>query len=388
VRFIVFILSVAGFAAIAVMRVVDPLLPVIAGEFKVGIGDASLIITAYSMTYGLCVLFYGPLGDRFGKLRVILISMTLSATTIALCGTARELSDLVTWRFFTGMLGAATVPLSLAFIGDHVPIADRQRALGNYMSGVVLGQVAGAGVGGIWADHFGWRSLFFAYGAFTLGVALLVFVYTRRLTLPAAPVTQLSGALSRYSRVLTFREGREVMAGVFLEGMLLFGGTAFLGALLREAYGVSLTAVGLLLMCVGLGSLAYTLSVAWLMRRLGPRRMIASSGVLMLLAFFGLAFSRNWAVAAPLLTLLGFAIYLMHNTLQTLSTELLPEARGSAVSMMAFVLFAGQASGAWMLGRVIDRFGYTPGLAFSGAGLLLLAAWLQGTRVVRHHHAR
>jgi predicted MFS family arabinose efflux permease len=56
--------------------------------------------------------------------------------------------------------------------------------------------------------------------------------------------------------------------------------------------------------------------------------------------------------------------------------------------MMAFVLFAGQASGAWMLGRVIDRFGYTPGLAFSGAGLLLLAAWLQGTRVVRHHHAR
>jgi len=89
VGFIVFILSVAGFAAIAVMRVVDPLLPVIAGEFKVGIGDASLIITAYSITYGLCVLFYGPLGDRFGKLRVILISMTLSATTIALCGTAR-----------------------------------------------------------------------------------------------------------------------------------------------------------------------------------------------------------------------------------------------------------------------------------------------------------
>lgn len=381
-------LSVAGFAAITVMRVVDPLLPVIADEFKVGIGDASLIITAYSITYGLCVLFYGPLGDRFGKLRVILVSMTLSATCIALCGTARELSELVTWRFFTGMLGAATVPLSLAFIGDHVPIAERQRALGRYMSGVVLGQVAGAGVGGIWADHFGWRSLFFAYAAFTLLVAGLVFVFTRRLTLPRPPVTHLSGAASRYLRVLEFREGREVMGGVFLEGMLLFGATAFLGALLREVYALSLTMVGLLLMCVGFGSLVYTLAVGWLMRHLGPRRMIASAGVLMLASFLGLALSRQWGVAAPLLTLLGFAIYLMHNTLQTLSTELLPEARGSAVSLMAFVLFAGQATGAWIVGSTIDRFGYTPSLVGAGAGLVVLAAWLQGTRVVRHHHAR
>jgi predicted MFS family arabinose efflux permease len=201
--------------------------------------------------------------------------------------------------------------------------------------------------------------------------------------MPPHVVTELRGTVSRYLSVLAHPAGREVMVAVFIEGFLLFGGSAFLGALLHDRYGLSLTRVGAMLVCVGLGSLIYTASVGWLMRRLGQRAMIAAGGVLMFVCFAALANARTALIAAPALLLLGLAIYLMHNTLQMLATELAPEARGTSVSLMAFMLFAGQAAGAFCLGFAIDRIGYSTCYTALAIALVLLGTWLQGTRAVR-----
>lgn len=364
------------------MRIVDPLLPVLADEFGTSIGRAGLIITAYSLPYGAFVLCYGPLGDRFGKLRVIVSTMAFSAGCIFMCGFSESLSNLIFWRFLTGVSSAAIVPLSLAFIADNFPLAERQKALAGYLSGVILGQIAGAGLGGIIADLAGWRTLFWAYGGLTALVTLAVWHGSRRLVLPVHPTAGLRGTLARFRTIVETLAGREVMTAVFLEGMLLFGGSAFIGALLHDQYDLSLTRVGLLLICVGFGSLLYTALVGWLVRVVGQRRMIALGGTLMTACFLGLAVSHRWAVAMPLLLLLGFAIYLMHNTLQTFGTELAPEARGTSVSLMVFLLFAGQAIGAFCLGHAIDRFGYGPSYIVIALALGLLGWWLQGTRAL------
>jgi len=377
------LLSFAGFVAIAVMRVADPLLPMLADEFAVSLGQAGLVVTAYSLPYGIFVLCYGPLGDRFGKLRVITVSMGLSSVCILMCGFASDFSQLVGWRFLTGVTCAATVPLSLAFIGDHFPLAERQKALARYMSGVILGQIVGAGLGGLFADLIGWRRLFQAYGVLTALATVAIWVGARRLSMPPQIVTGLRGTLSRYRAVFALPAGREVMLAVFIEGFLLFGSTAFLGALLHDQYHLSLTWVGFMLVFVGAGSLVYTLLVGWLMRQFGQRGMITLGGVLMLVCFGVIAHAGEGWIAAPALLLLGLAIYLMHNTLQMLGTELAPAARGTSVSLMAFMLFAGQAIGAFCLGRSIDEFGYPVTYTAIAVALGGLGWWLQGTRAVR-----
>lgn len=53
------------------MRVCDPMLVALATEFQVSVGEASRVISAFAVAYGCLQLFYGPLGDRVGKLRVI-----------------------------------------------------------------------------------------------------------------------------------------------------------------------------------------------------------------------------------------------------------------------------------------------------------------------------
>ena len=64
-------LSIAAFGAAAGTRVTDPMLPVLARDFGVGIGTAASVVTMFTAAYGVFQLVYGPVGDRLGKYRVI-----------------------------------------------------------------------------------------------------------------------------------------------------------------------------------------------------------------------------------------------------------------------------------------------------------------------------
>ena len=64
-------LSVSAFGSGTSMRVSDALLPGLAKEFDLTLGHAALVITVFAITYGVSQLVFGPLGDRFGKYRVI-----------------------------------------------------------------------------------------------------------------------------------------------------------------------------------------------------------------------------------------------------------------------------------------------------------------------------
>jgi len=64
-------LSLAAFGSAIAVRVTDPLLPDLASEFGVPLGEAADVITVFSIAYGVSQLFFGPVGDRFGKYRVI-----------------------------------------------------------------------------------------------------------------------------------------------------------------------------------------------------------------------------------------------------------------------------------------------------------------------------
>ena len=69
------ILGLAAFLVSADARVIDPVLKIIALDFGVGEEQAAWTISAYAFPYGLCQWFYGPLGDRIGKLKVMSVAL-------------------------------------------------------------------------------------------------------------------------------------------------------------------------------------------------------------------------------------------------------------------------------------------------------------------------
>ena len=73
------------------VRVTDSLLPQIAADFGTTVGEASIVVAAYSFSHGSIQLVIGPVGDRFGKYRTVAVMCALAAVLVAICGTVQSL---------------------------------------------------------------------------------------------------------------------------------------------------------------------------------------------------------------------------------------------------------------------------------------------------------
>ena len=377
------LLSAAAFCSAASMRVADPLLPQIAEEFAVTPGRASIITTAFALAYGLCQIFFGPIGDRFGKYRVIAAATTVSAAAVAAATLADSLVSLGLMRLIAGATAAAVIPLAIAFIGDMVPYERRQPVIARFLSGQILGLVFGQAAGGIMIDIASWRSAFLLLGcAFALVAALLWLELRSGRIIEAtsrAPF-RLGRLVRQFTSLLAARGPRCVLIAVFVEGFLFFGAFAYLGAYLRHSFALDYLHIGLLLGGFGAGGLAYSIASRRIVAALGERGMVRGGGLLLATGFAALPFSSAaWGVI-PIIVVIGFAFYMLHNTLQTNATQMAPEARGSAVSLFALCFFVGQAIGVAVAGFVLDRFGYGPVFIGAGVGLLATAAWFAAAR--------
>ena len=88
-------LSFGACGSAAALRVCDPLLPHLAQEYGIGIGTAGHTVTAFAIAYGLLQLAYGPIGDRYGKYRVVTLATVGCAVTSLLCALAPSFGWLV-----------------------------------------------------------------------------------------------------------------------------------------------------------------------------------------------------------------------------------------------------------------------------------------------------
>ncbi len=368
------LLSIAAVASAATARVADPLLPQVAEEFGASIANASVVATGFTLAYGLCQLIYGPIGDRFGKYTLIAAMTLLSALTTGLAALAGDLATLGALRLLSGATAAAIIPLSMAYIGDIVPYENRQAVLARFISGQILGAIAGQACGGILGDWMGWRGVFMVLGAVYLVVAALLWLELRspHLVQTTSPFS-IARLVSSFTMLARTPRVRLVLSVVFVEGFLFFGSFVFVGAFLHDIYSMSYATIGGVLASFGVGALLYTSMAGWVVARLGQRNMVLAGGALLALAFTLFALTPAWWVLPLPVVLCGLGFYLFHNTLQTQATQMAPQARGIAVSLFASFFFLGQATGVTLAGPIAHSYGYAPLFLTSAAALPLLA---------------
>jgi predicted MFS family arabinose efflux permease len=365
------ILGSAAFLVSADARVIDPLLKIIAGEFRVSQESAALTVSAYALPYGLCQLFYGPLGDRLGKLRVMTWVVTLFSIGTAACALVPNLWTFIALRFLTGVVASAVISLSLSYIGDKFPYESRQSALGRFMSALMLGQVLSVSLGGAFGQYLNWRGIFVLFGSAGFVVAALLAREVKRF-----PEERKDRGFSVAPFVDVWRMplGRLVLTSAFVEGFFVFGGLAYLGASMLDRFTfLGASQVGLMLTGYGLGGLCYSAAVRRLVSRIGERGILLLGGSLLSTAYVLIGFLPRWWLFIPGMVLFGMGYFTLHGTLQTRATELHPQARASAVSLFAFVFFLGQGTGPIAMGQAIRLAGYGPSFAAAGVGIFLLA---------------
>lgn len=353
----VLLLAAGAFASAASLRLCDPMLPALARHFGTTTGQAAVVVTATSVAYGVFQLLFGPLGDRFGKFRVVAWACLVSTLGALGCALSPSLETLAVARAFTGATTAAIIPLSMAWIGDAVPFHQRQPILAKFMSGQIFGLISGQALGGLFADTLGWRGAFVFLAVLYGWIGIVLLRALKRLPPPTADTATPGpvAPLAPVALVLADPVARAILLTVFVESMAMFGVIAFIPAYLHERFAISLFHAGLVVAVFGAGGLSYTLFARRWVRLLGQPRLSLLGGCLMGSAFllFALAPDWHWGVAASLLAGLGF--YQLHNTLQTQATQMAPAARGTAVSIFASCFFLGQAAGVSIGGMAVDR---------------------------------
>jgi predicted MFS family arabinose efflux permease len=174
--------------------------------------------------------------------------------------------------------------------------------------------------------------------------------------------------------VLTNRRARFLYAFVFVDGMAFFGLMPYVAPNLEAHAEGGPFEAGLVLAGFALGGLLYSALVTWLLRVLGLGRMFVSGGCAAGAALLGLAFGHGWVLEAVLMVALGTAFYMIHNSYQTQVTEVVPDARASAIAFHAFSFFIGQALGVALFGAGIGTLGWTASLTIAAATAVALGA--------------
>lgn len=371
------LLALAGFASGAGMRVLDPLLPFIAADFGVSVAAAAVMLAGFSLAYGAGQLITGPLGDRWGKLRVASLALLAYGIGIAACAIAWDLTSMVALRTVAGLVAGAIIPLAIAWIGDAVPYAERQAVIGKFLTGVVMAQLLAGPISGAMAEIFGWRMSFIVLALLALGVGAALAVRIGAPAWRARPADRGRGAgIGQYVVLLKKPAGRRLMIAGFVDGMALFGGAfPFIGAFLIEDFGTSAAAAGLIVAGFGVGAFAYTRLAGALVKRIGERGMVLSGGAVLTAALLGLAVAPDWRWVLLIQVICGFGFYMFHGVLQARATEALPDARATAVSAFALVLFIGQSVGSLSFALVLAFGGYRAVFALAAVVTLALALW-------------
>jgi predicted MFS family arabinose efflux permease len=163
---------------------------------------------------------------------------------------------------------------------------------------------------------------------------------------------------------------RILLSTTFLEGVLMFGAFAYVGAHLHQRFGIGAGLVGITIAAFGVGALVYAISAGTLVARLGQPKLLALGSTLLAAGYVVLAVTP-WLWPAPLaVAIIGLGFYMLHNTLQTEATQLAPEARGLSIALFAIMLFTGQSAGVALAGWVLDRWGGAPVFLAAAVGML------------------
>lgn len=363
---VVTIIAFANFAAALIGRSLDPVLPQIAGDFRMDIHTVASLTTAFALPYAFVQPTIGALGDMFSKTRIMMACLVLLFLSCGLGALAPGFEALFGARIVMGIASGGVFPVTLALAGDLVPIEERQPAYARLIAANMTGTLAGSALGGLVADLVHWRAVLVMLFALVAIVTAIMVVALRRVELPAAGGVSLGSLFAGYREIFRNPQTWIVYPAVFCEGLCVLSLFPFVAAILAERGQGSATIAGIVISGFSIGGLIYSVSIKSILSRIRINPLMLIGGLVEAACLIAIAWTADWMAMLAFFVALGIGYYCLHGSLQIFGSELSPRARGSAIAWFATAFFLGQAAGPLVLGWGFASFG-------TAAPLMMLA---------------
>ena len=136
------------------------------------------VLTCYLIAITVSTPLWGALGPIFGRKRLLLVAIAGFVAFSLFAGSSTSLSEVLVYRFFQGLFGAALIPLALSSLLSIYPRDQTSIAMSYWGVGIMFGPVFGPTLGGYISEYYSWRWAFYlnlplGILAFTM-VALLI----------------------------------------------------------------------------------------------------------------------------------------------------------------------------------------------------------------------
>ena len=151
----------------------------IAKEYHLSKTSMALVLSAFTWSYALGQIPAGWLGDRFGPKKVLSAIMSWWSIAAMMTGAAFGLSSLFTARFLLGLGEAGAFPVASRGMQLWFPRSERGRIQGTTHFFSRFAVAVTPFVAGTIMISFGWRAIFYIFGSFGLGWALVFAAYYR-----------------------------------------------------------------------------------------------------------------------------------------------------------------------------------------------------------------
>ena len=334
---------------------IAPLIPKLATIFNVSEQRIGLIVPAYMLAYGVSVLFYGFISDKFGRKRILQISLLAFIVLTAITALVQSASQLILLRLLTGLGASGVVPMSLALVGDMFKPSERGRPLGLLFAAMEGGMALGSTAGVMLEPYTGWRMLFLATA---LLAALALWIQVARMGWKQEPHksghTSLKNMLGGFYRLLAFRRGLRTYLFVFWNGIFHSGIYTWLGVYFVQKYDLGPIEIGLAILGYGLPGFFFGSLIGRTADRRGRYPIILIGLATAAIATASLALEIPVLVAALAVTLISFGYDLTQPLFAGIVTELGGKKQGGqAMGLNVFALFTGFGIGSLIFGELL-----------------------------------
>jgi YNFM family putative membrane transporter len=358
----------AGFCAFVTLFAPQPLLPMLAREFRVSAAAISLVVTVSTLAVAFSAPFAGSVADRFGRKRVIVPAAFLLAVPTLLTATATSFGQLLFWRFLQGIFTPGIFAVIIAYINEEWEVG-AGAATAAYVTGTVIGGFSGRAMAAMVASHASWRWAFV-----TLGTMNVLGAFAIRAWLPAGrhfrrarTGASVGGAMLRHLKnprlVATYAVGFCVMFS-------LLGTFTYINFYLAAPpFGLSTAALGLLFVVYLVGAIV-TPVAGRVIDRMGHRFALVA-------AFTGgaagicLTLVHSLPVVMLGLTLTCTGVFIANSAGSSYVGSAATESRAAAVGLYVTFYYLGGSAGSAVPGFFWSRSGWPACVALIVAVQLL-----------------
>ena len=331
-----------GFATFALLYCVQPMMPALSHEFSINAAQSSLILSVATAMLAFGLLITGPISDRLGRKPVMVAALFCAALATIASGLMPSWEGILLMRALVGLSLSGLAAVAMTYLSEEIHPQHIGLAMGLYIGGNAIGGMSGRLIIGVLIDFVSWHTAMLIIG----GLALIAATVFWKI-LPESRNFRASSLKPRNlldGFVMHFNDAG--LPWLFLEAFLLMGAFVtlfnYIGyRLLADPYDLSQAVVGLLSL-VYLSGIYSSAKIGSLADRLGRRRVLWATIVLMLAGMTLTLFTPLWLVV-PGMLIFTFGFFGAHSVASSWIGRRAVRAKGQASSLYLFCYYAGSS---------------------------------------------